>query len=82
MLPGEIIANTFATLLLICVVTVVLFLFGKPLWPEQQVRMVIIVPVDRTTTTAIANTQVQLPRNFDLSKAMPKPEPPLGFADR
>ncbi|MER9298573.1 polymerase [Mesorhizobium sp. M0621] len=77
MLPGEIIANTLATLLLICVMAGVFFLFGKPLWPEQHVKMVIIVPVDRMTTAATENTQVHLPANFDLSKATAKPELPL-----
>jgi hypothetical protein len=69
MLPGEIIANAFATFLLICAIAVSFFLFGKPLWPEPHARMVVIVPVDRMTTTAIENTQVHLPAKFDLSKA-------------
>ncbi|MER9298575.1 polymerase [Mesorhizobium sp. M0621] len=71
MLLGEIIANTFATLLLICVITVVFFLSGKPLWPERHVRMVITVPVDSMNTAATENAQVRLPANFDLSKASP-----------
>ena len=70
---GKIIANTFAALLWICLVAMSFFLFGKPLWSERQVRMVIILPVDAMTTSAIKNTQPHLPANFDVSIAPPKP---------
>ncbi|TJX32889.1 MAG: polymerase, partial [Mesorhizobium sp.] len=49
---GEIIANTLAVFLLVCFLASTFFLFGKPLWPEQHARMVIIVPVDMSTTAS------------------------------
>lgn len=73
MLPGEVIANTCATLLLICVIAILFFLFGRPLWPEQHVQMVIIPPVDPITTTALKNPHPELPANFDVRRAPPRP---------
>jgi hypothetical protein len=76
MLFGEIIANTFAALLAICLVAASIFLFGKPLWPERHARMVIILPVDMKTTSAVKSTQPNLPAYFEVSKALPRPDPP------
>ncbi|MBZ9743542.1 MULTISPECIES: polymerase [unclassified Mesorhizobium] len=71
---GEIVANTLAILLLVCFLASTFFLFGKPLWPEQHARMVIIVPVDTMTTasTGRGDTPV-LPATFDASLAHPRP---------
>jgi hypothetical protein len=61
--------------LLVCGIAVSFFLFGKPLWPERHARMVIIVPVDMKTTSAINRLQPNLPPNFDVSIAPPRPVP-------
>ncbi|MEI9411782.1 polymerase [Mesorhizobium sp. Cs1299R1N1] len=71
---GEIIANTLAVLLLVCFLASTFFLFGKPLWPEQHARMVIIPAVDRMTTASTApNGTPVLPDTFDTSLAHPRP---------
>ncbi|TIU48786.1 MAG: polymerase [Mesorhizobium sp.] len=71
---GEIIANTLAIFLLVCFLASTFFLFGKPLWPEQHARMVIIVPVDMTTTASTGrNGTPVLPATFDASIARPRP---------
>lgn len=36
---GEIIANLFAAVLLICVVALVFFAGGRPLWPDREAKM-------------------------------------------
>ncbi|MER9328544.1 polymerase [Mesorhizobium sp. M0488] len=70
---GEIIVNTCATLLLMSIVAILFLLFGEPLWPERTARMVIILPVDRSTTAAIKNTHQPLPASFDVSIVPARP---------
>ncbi|MBZ9857815.1 polymerase [Mesorhizobium sp. CA13] len=74
---GEIIANTFAVLLLICFLAIVFFLFGKPLWPDHYARMSIILPVDAMTTASVrrAAAHPHLPDTFDMAQARPRPSP-------
>ncbi|WP_245492030.1 hypothetical protein, partial [Mesorhizobium sp. M7A.F.Ca.AU.001.01.1.1] len=73
MQPGEIIANVFAAGLVSVLVAVVFLIFGNPLWPERHVRMVIIPPVHRMTTTAIKNAWPDLPDKIDLNVSRPRP---------
>ncbi|RUX88393.1 hypothetical protein EN904_03000 [Mesorhizobium sp. M7A.F.Ca.CA.001.07.2.1] len=70
---GHIIANAFAAGLIIVLVAGVFLLFGKPLWPERHVRMVIIPPAHRMPTSAVNNTGPDLPTKFDLSIVRPRP---------
>ncbi|TGV90180.1 polymerase [Mesorhizobium sp. M2D.F.Ca.ET.145.01.1.1] len=71
---GDIIANTLVILLLVCFLASTFFLFGKPLWPEQHARMVIIVPVDTMTTSSTGRGGAPvLPGTFDTSIARPRP---------
>ncbi|RVA17471.1 hypothetical protein EN939_10225 [Mesorhizobium sp. M7A.F.Ca.CA.002.05.1.1] len=71
--PGEIIANAFAAGLVIILIAVFFLIFGKPLWPERHVRMVIIPPAHRMPTSAVNNTGPDLPTKFDLSIVRPRP---------
>ena len=71
--PGEVIANAFAAGFVICLVAVVFLLFGKPLRAERHVRMVIFPPAHEMTTAAIKTSAPELPADFDLSKAAPRP---------
>ncbi|MCA0049264.1 hypothetical protein LB577_20295 [Mesorhizobium sp. B283B1A] len=73
MQPGDIIANAFTAGLVIVLVAVVFLLFGAPLWPERNVRMVIIPPVHRMTTAAINKAELDLSTKFDLSIVRPRP---------
>jgi ABC-type siderophore export system fused ATPase/permease subunit len=70
---GEFIANMFATVLLLGLLAIVFFLFGKPLWPERTARMVIILPVDAIRTAAINTTHLDLPPNFNVGLVQPRP---------
>ncbi|TPL95951.1 polymerase [Mesorhizobium sp. B2-3-10] len=71
---GEIIANTLAILLLVCFLASTFFLFGKPLWPEQHARMIIIVPVDAMATASTSRSgPPALPGTFDTGLAHPRP---------
>ncbi|MBZ9799304.1 polymerase [Mesorhizobium sp. ES1-4] len=71
---GEIIANILATLLLVCFLASTFFLFGRPFWPERHARMVIIMPVDTTTTAATGRSGTPLlPDTFDTSLAHQRP---------
>ncbi|MCF6127954.1 hypothetical protein EN904_28775 [Mesorhizobium sp. M7A.F.Ca.CA.001.07.2.1] len=70
--PGEIIANAFAAGLVIILIAVFFLIFGKPLWPERHVRMVIIPPAHRMTT-AIKSAGPDLPNKIDLEVVRPRP---------
>ena len=70
---GEVIANAFGAGFVICLVAVLFLVFGKPLWTERQVRMVIFPPVHKMATAAIKTSAPELPTNFDLSRAAPRP---------
>lgn len=50
---GEIIANVIAALLLMCSLAVAFFVVGKPLWPEREAKMVVLLPPDAMTTGSI-----------------------------
>lgn len=72
---GEIIANAFTAALVVFLLAVALFLFGRPLWPETKARMVILFPVDAMTTTSVkTGTLPNLPGTFDVKLALPRPE--------
>ncbi|WP_214477509.1 polymerase [Mesorhizobium sp. dw_380] len=72
---GEIIANILTATLLICVLAIVLFLFGSPLWPEPKARMVIILPAHAMTTGSVrTGTNPRLPQTFDIKLALPRPQ--------
>ncbi|TGS71488.1 polymerase [Mesorhizobium sp. M3A.F.Ca.ET.174.01.1.1] len=72
---GEIIANFFAALLMLCVLSMVFLLAGKPLWPEEgKARMVLLLPPDAITTASIkAPTHPHLPESIDAGLLQPKP---------
>ena len=72
---GEMIANTFAAVLLILLFTIVFVLAGKPLFPRREAKMVILMPPDGTTTGSIrAPTHLHLPDTLDLTLVQPRPE--------
>jgi len=73
---GEIIAETFAALLLICILAVVFFLGGKPFWPEHQAKMTILLPPDAMTTGSVKrSTYPNLPDTVDPKLIQPRPVP-------
>ncbi|PBC02372.1 polymerase [Mesorhizobium sp. WSM3860] len=72
---GEIIANMFAALLLMCVVALVFFAGGRPLWPDREAKMVILLPPDAMTTGSVkALAHVSLPDAFDIRLVQPRPQ--------
>ena len=73
--PGEIIANTCAALLLAAVVAGIFLVFGRPLWPERQAQMAILLPVDPATSGSVRKACLGpcLPPRFDLGLAPPRP---------
>jgi len=75
MQPGETIANIFAFLLLAGLVGCIFLVFGRPLWPERQARMVILLPVDATITGSVHKARIdpRLPKSFDLGLAPARP---------
>ncbi|TIW23236.1 MAG: polymerase [Mesorhizobium sp.] len=73
---GEIIANVIAALLLMCFLVVAFFVVGKPLWPEREAKMVILLPPDAITTASIkAPSHPHLPDVVDAGLVQPRPEP-------
>jgi hypothetical protein len=75
MQPGRIIANLFATLFLAALVAGVFLVFGRPLWPERQAKMVILLPVDTMATGSLRKACIEpcLPARFDLKLAPARP---------
>lgn len=75
MQPGKIIANLFATLLFAGLVGGVFLLFGRPLWPQRQAQMVILLPIDTIATGSVRGACVEpcLPVRFDLKLAPVRP---------
>lgn len=75
MQPGNMIANLFAALLVAGLVGVVFLLFGKPLWPQRQAQMVILLPIDTIATGSVRGACVEpcLPARFDLKLAPVRP---------
>ncbi len=72
---GEIIANLFAVVLLLCVIAVAFFAAGKPLWPVREANMVILLPPDAITTGSIrAPTHPHLPDKVDSVIVQPRPQ--------
>ncbi|TIQ37205.1 MAG: polymerase [Mesorhizobium sp.] len=71
---GELIANLFAAMLLMCVLAIVFFLFGKPLWQQQDAKMVIVLPPDAVTTGSVkAPPHPSLPDTIDAGLVQPRP---------
>ncbi|MGX5800631.1 polymerase [Bradyrhizobium sp. Arg314] len=75
MQPGKMIANLFATLLLAGLVGGVFFVFGRPLWPEREARMVIVLRIDPIATGSVRKACLEpcLPARFDLRLAPARP---------
>ncbi|WP_245322404.1 polymerase [Mesorhizobium sp. WSM3882] len=72
---GEMIANLCAAILLMCLVATVFFLAGKPLWPDQEAKMVILLPPDAMTTASVARpTHPRLPDHVDAGLVEPRPD--------
>jgi len=72
---SEIIANLFAALLLTCLLAIVFSLAGRPLWPEQEAKMTVLLPWDVMTTASVrAPTHPHLPDTFDTRLLQPRPE--------
>ncbi|MBZ9768278.1 polymerase [Mesorhizobium sp. CA6] len=70
---GEIIANMFAAMLLICGLALIFLVAGRPLFPRRQARMVVLLPSDPDKTASIRDTRQQLPGYFDLALAPRRP---------
>lgn len=72
---GEMIANLFAALLLICILAIVLFVSSQPLLPEHHKgKMVILLPPDAITTGSIkTSTHPNLPAQVDGNLMQPRP---------
>ncbi|RUV97090.1 polymerase [Mesorhizobium sp. M1A.F.Ca.IN.022.07.1.1] len=78
---GEIIANLFAAVLLICVVALVFFAGGRPLWPDREAKMVILLPPDAMRTGSVrALAHVRLPDAFDTRMVQRRPNPDSRWA--
>ncbi len=77
MQPGKIIADIFAFLLLATVLVGIFLLFGRPLFPHREARMVIPLPHDRTITGSIGGSCLEpcLPNHFNLRLAPARPRP-------
>ncbi|PBB24101.1 MULTISPECIES: polymerase [unclassified Mesorhizobium] len=71
---GEIIANLFATVLLLGLLAIMFFVSGKQLLPERTARMVIVLPVDAIKTAAFKNTHLNLPSSFNVGVVQPRPD--------
>ena len=72
---GEIIANLFATLSLICILAVVLLISSQSLLPEHHKgKMVILLPPDTITTGSIkTSTHPNLPAQVDANLFQQRP---------
>lgn len=73
--PGRIIANLFAALLLAGLVGGVFLVFGRPLLPQREARMVILLPIDTMATGSVRKACIEscLPVRFDLKLAPARP---------
>ncbi|CDX21563.1 O-antigen polymerase (modular protein) [Mesorhizobium sp. ORS 3324] len=72
---GEMIANLFAALMLMCVVAAVFFVAGKPLWPHREAKMTVVLPPDAITTGSVrAPTHPRLPDTVDAGLVQPRPQ--------
>jgi hypothetical protein len=72
---GDIIAEIFAALLVICVLAIVLFLGGRPVWPKREVTMIVLLPPDAMTTGSVKrSTHPNLPDSFNTALVPPRPE--------
>lgn len=65
---GEMVANAFAAIFMICGLALIFLVAGRPLFPRRQVRVVVLVPAKRETTSSIAARRQQLPAVFDLAR--------------
>lgn len=70
---GEIIATTFATILVICGLALIFLVAGRPLFPRRQARMIVLLPADPSTTASIHDRGQQLPAFFKLALPSSKP---------
>ncbi|MGT2466387.1 polymerase [Mesorhizobium atlanticum] len=70
---GDIIANTFAAILVICGLALIFLVAGRPLFPRRQARMVVLLPDSPDTTASIPDKRQQLPAFFNLALAPRKP---------
>lgn len=71
---GEMIANVLAAVFLACVIAIVFFLAGMPLWPPHEARMVILLPPDATASVRVRGPiHPPLPQSFDVRIAQPRP---------
>jgi|GEM_PF-5070426 len=75
MQPGRMIANLFAMLLVAGMVGAAFLVFGRPLWPVREARMVILLPIDAIATGSLRKGCVApcLPDRFDLRRAPARP---------
>lgn len=70
---GEIIANAFATILLIGLLAITFLISGKQFGSQSMARMVIILPVDPLKTAVFQKKYLDLPVNFDVGLIQPRP---------
>jgi hypothetical protein len=70
---GEIIANTFAAILVVCGLVLIFLVAGRPLFPRRQARMIVLLPDSPDTTASIPDNRQQQPAFFNLALAPRKP---------
>lgn len=72
---GEIIANLFAALILICALVAMFVMANQPLWPHRDAKMVILLRPDTIATGAIrAPSHPRLPDEVDAGLIQPRPD--------
>lgn len=74
MQPGEIIANTFAAVLVVCGLAIIFLVAGRPLFPRRQARMVLMMPADLTLHEATKTWVISKKRRMHASGAAPRRE--------
>jgi hypothetical protein len=74
--PGNMIANLLAALLLALMIGGVFLLFGRPLWPQRDAQMIVLLPIDTMATGSVRRACVEpcLPARFDLKLAPARPQ--------
>ncbi|MEZ2328839.1 polymerase [Mesorhizobium sp. RCC_202] len=72
---GKIIANLCAAILAACCLATVFLLAGKPLWPDNKAKMVVLLPRDAMTTASIPGpSHPRLPDSVDAGLLQARPQ--------
>jgi len=70
---GEMIADVFATILVIGLLAIMFLIPGNQIWSQPMARMVIILPMNPLKTAALQKKYLDLPANFDVGLVQPRP---------